>query len=147
MTNKQDERRIVVIQAKAQEPRLVDEIAQLKAIGGRIKVVRTRKLKMDQTTLGNALGISANAVSLWERGGQMQVATEENLVKLADFAEVSLHWLKTGEGIPEKAEFAMRMAGLLTPDDQDECFDTLLFLIESKLQRTERNRSKKPKKN
>jgi transcriptional regulator with XRE-family HTH domain len=70
-----------------------EQAERAKKIGERIKFARKSILKIDQDTLGRKLGVSGNAVSLWERGNN---ASGENLRRLAELAGVTLDWLYSG---------------------------------------------------
>src|SRR5262245_14991653 len=93
-------RRSLSAAAAASEDR--DDIVRLRDLGSRLKLVRTRKLKLKIEPMARLLGVSAMAVSKWENG-KTQI-TDENLAKFASESGVSLAWLKTGIGVPERGQ-------------------------------------------
>lgn len=64
-------------------------------IGKRLKLIRKQK-RITQAELGEKLGIQFQHVSKYERGET--VPTWENLIKLAQFFDVNINWLLTGNG-------------------------------------------------
>lgn len=74
-------------------------------IGDRIKDARRNK-GLTQTELGQRLGLTHSAVSLWESGGNQNLRPH-NLFALAKELEVSPEWLVTGR--------TMKQSGLSAP--------------------------------
>ncbi len=64
-------------------------------IGHRISEIR-KSLGMNQTELGEMLGIGKTTVSKYEKGGTKRGIPTEDLVKIAKFGGKSLDWLITG---------------------------------------------------
>jgi transcriptional regulator, cro/CI family len=62
----------------------------MKLISERLKFLRKEK-NLTQTELGEKVGIKRNTYSDWENG--KTEPSFDNLVKLADFFNVSLDWL------------------------------------------------------
>ena len=72
-------------------PIIMDD--ELRTVGGRIKWVR-RQQNLKIKDFASLLGISANYLSLLEHGNRQP--SEELLRKIADFAEMSYEWMRTG---------------------------------------------------
>ena len=66
-----------------------------KQIGRRFKIIRELK-GLNQTEMGESLGIKYQHVSKYERGAS--VPTWENLIKLIELYSVNINWLLTGRG-------------------------------------------------
>ncbi len=66
-----------------------------KKIGKRLKTIRELK-GLNQTEMGNSLGIQYQHVSKYERGEN--IPTWENLIKLIEMYSVNVNWLLTGRG-------------------------------------------------
>jgi transcriptional regulator with XRE-family HTH domain len=94
---------------------------------------------MSVEAVAKQIGVSAMAVSKWENGKTL--ITDDNLTKFAKFAGVSETWLKSGIGIPERGQMIFHMLGMLTPDTQEEFFDTLEFLLTRHFERHGRRKS------
>lgn len=68
-------------------------LAMMYGISNRIKQVR-KSAGLTQATFADRLGVTAQAVSAWERGGSI---TNENLRAICATFEVNLDWLATGK--------------------------------------------------
>lgn len=62
----------------------------MKVFSKRLKELRLKK-GLTQTELGEKVGVKQNTFTNWENG--KREPNFENLIKLADFFEVSLDWL------------------------------------------------------
>ena len=72
-------------------PIIMDD--ELRTVGGRIKWVR-RQQNLKIKDFASLLGISANYLSLLEHNNRQP--SEELLRKMADYADTSYEWMKTG---------------------------------------------------
>lgn len=82
-------------------------------VGKRIRMARKLR-KMTQAELGEIMGMTGSAVSLWEKGGT--VAMERSLHAFSDALGVRLEWLKTGEGEMERKKTDGEIAAEATDD-------------------------------
>lgn len=109
-------------------------------LGQRIKLIRKQQLGVGTVKLGQMLGVSAMAVSKWER--DMNMPTHEHLKKLAKVTDVSLQWLITGESMVGKPESWERRKSQLVErrkrvrdliailDEDDELLEVVRVLVE-----------------
>ena len=67
----------------------------MNTIAERIKSRLDRSKGLTQANLARFCGVSTGAVSQWMGGGGIDL---KNIVKIAQFLEVSPKWLQTGEG-------------------------------------------------
>ena len=70
--------------------------ADRKLIGNRLKLLRTKYLKLSQEKLAEILGVKRNTLSNWERG-ENEMNYEAMLILHSKFG-VNINWLLTGEG-------------------------------------------------
>jgi len=70
--------------------------ADRKPIGNRLKLLRTKHLKLSQEKLAEILGVKRNTLSNWERG-ENEMNYEAMLILYNKFG-VNINWLLTGEG-------------------------------------------------
>jgi transcriptional regulator with XRE-family HTH domain len=110
-----------------------EQTIYLRDLGHRMKLVRTRKMKLSVEAMAKLLGVSAMAVSKWENGKTL--ITDQNLTKFARATGVSETWLKSAAGIPERGHELFDLLGMLTPETQDQFFDNLEFLINRHFER------------
>ena len=68
-----------------------------KAIGRRIRAVR-QHAGFSQEDLGDALGVTRSAVSLWEKGGVLP--TDAHMQDLAGVLQTTVSYLVAGAGSP-----------------------------------------------
>lgn len=66
------------------------------SVGRRIEYLRKRA-KLSKAALGRKLGVSHVAIGGWESGSTSNLR-HENLLKLADFFNTTVHYILTGEG-------------------------------------------------
>ena len=102
---------------ESQEPLSCDRQALLYAVlmtlGQRIRAARNR-LKLSQETVAEALGITKQAVSGWERGRETPEVPK--LVPLARKLKVPVDWLLDGDGDPPEED--QEPLGGLTPTER-----------------------------
>lgn len=73
-------------------------------IGERLLALRRERGGLEAATVARAIGVTASALSQWERGAVKNLRPE-NLLRAARFYAVSLPWLITGIG-PRRIEEA-----------------------------------------
>jgi transcriptional regulator with XRE-family HTH domain len=105
-------------------------------LGERIKLVRTQKLRVEQGTLAAMIGVSAVAVSKWER--DETVITPDNLERLAKVTDVRIEWYTTKNLIDvmsQRDRMAFWLFAMLSEDDQTFFRDNVDSFIEHFLER------------
>lgn len=103
-----------------------------KSIGERIKLLRTRKLKINQDRLGALIGVSAMAISKWESGKSL--ASPRYLKILADKTGVEFDWLQYGK-LLKRSEEIMVLIGSLDEESREDLVDHFEFLLNQHLKR------------
>lgn len=79
-------------------------LPEMKNLGRKIRAVRD-SLRMSQGEFSQALGVTAGAVSNWERGGGL---SRTNAERIAEIGHTSLDWLLSpGDGPPPIVEPAI----------------------------------------
>lgn len=68
-------------------------------VGKRIKLMRTEMLKVEQAALGKMVGVSAMAVSKWERDAND--VNEHHLRVLADATGLTYEWFVSGKPVSD----------------------------------------------
>lgn len=118
----------------------------MQTIGARIKN-RRKELKLTQTDIKAAVGISSGNISDIENGNRLPAAS--TLVQLAEALQCSIDWMLTGaspepeNSVPSEVGDSVEADLLkgfrqLDRDDQDE----IMGLLELKLRRVKRNEVK-----
>lgn len=89
-----------------------------KDVGQRLAWARKRA-KLSQTELGDACGVTFQAVASWEKGRNKTIKSEY-LLGLAKALNVDLVWLLSGEGSPDRLHASLLDAQVseLTPEQQ-----------------------------
>jgi len=131
-----------------------------KLIGNRLKLLRTKYLKLSQEKLAEILGVKRNTLSNWERG-ENEMNYEAMHILYTKFG-VNINWLLTGEGSmfvksPQEKETPTNQAGIdrelaqmlsmLSPEQQQVLGDIFkTFLKKGGLMQSSSS-SEKPKEN
>lgn len=90
---------------------------QNRAIGERIQIARENK-NMTQAELAEALGISVNAVSLFETG--TNGCSLKNLLIISDLLDVSMDYLTKGEQVANIEEPILRRVAALSNQEKEK---------------------------
>lgn len=86
----------------------------LSTTGMRIQSLFSRKAGKTQKALAEYCGVSNTAVSSWIRDRGI---TQENLKKIADYFQVDINWLMTGEGQKPPTVSLNNVTGFVRPDE------------------------------
>ena len=96
-------------------------------LGKRIAAAR-KKAKLTQKQVGDALGLTAQAVSDWERD---QTRPEiENLRQLVHILKTTAHWLLEGNNAPPDVDDPRVLIDRLTPQARRQAIRYLKMLAE-----------------
>ena len=84
------------------------------SVGQRIKLVRTKMLKLDQHGFGKLIGVSQFAISKWERH-ENKVA-EEYLQILANKTGLTVEWFRYGIAVSDANREIVRLISMISDE-------------------------------
>ena len=113
-----------------------------RTMGERIKQLRTNKLAIDQSKLASLVGVTAMAVSKWER--DQNAIDMEHLKRLAEETGVGPDWLLNGESPPERFVKLWELLSIVDEQDREWLFEQFEFVVMGHL-REARQRKKAEK--
>jgi transcriptional regulator with XRE-family HTH domain len=107
-------------------------------MGERIRLARQHKLNIEQGALAAKIGVSAMAVSKWER--DENAMEPHHLQKLAEETGLRAEWFINGKNLSERGLALLLLANMVSHDDQD-FFDDLEYLLNRHFERYRRRKS------